>query len=125
MPGLTEEMASRYRKLHNGLWAGLIAWFVALIFLNEYLPDPDTEVTIIAAAAAVLVPIAVGLLGLVVIEWKLMKVAAPDPDLRRKVILASWFRGPFGTHWAVERLLEEAIRKHHSSDSDETGAGGA
>jgi hypothetical protein len=125
MPGLTEEMASRYRKLHSVLWAGLFAWFLGLFLLNEYLPDPDTEVAIIATAAGFFVPIAVGLLGLVVIELKLMKVAAPDPELRRKIILASWFGGPFGTHWAVQRLLKEAIQKHHSSDSDEIGAGGA
>nr|BAJ07079.1 hypothetical protein [uncultured bacterium] len=94
MPGLTDEMASRYRKLHNGLWAGLIAWFVGLFFLNEYLPDPDTEVTVIAAAAPVLVPIAEGLLSLVVIERKLMNGPAPDPELPLKGIITSGFPAP-------------------------------
>jgi hypothetical protein len=109
MNKISRSDARRYRALHILLFSCIPLGFLGLA-LPSVLPSPDSTWVILAPAVWFFGFLTLGLLGLWFLERRILRVVAPDPETRRRVVALSWFR-PFGTFIAVNELLRLAVEK--------------
>lgn len=107
MNALTPSQARTYRRIHRTLWLSPITVIGLVLLASLVISERGKPWLLIVLVAFVLGAVLV--LALIAFEMHVLRVVAPDGDLRRRVVGLSLLR-PIGFIWAFDELVGAAER---------------